>query len=123
MYAEEFPSNGKDNGPIRTSRLPPSCVERRSPEYTVSPSLAALLPTRAEMDLATMPRGGLASSRLVAALAAETALSVACEGCEGEESPLCTVVICPARASTQAPARLHTFTLPSKTTTFIWLLS
>src|SRR6266436_2836845 len=46
--------------------------------------------------------------------------SVACCGGSGPElSPLRTLVICPALTSTQTPARLQTFTSPSKAITFI----
>src|SRR5215472_4422471 len=49
---------------------------------------------------------------------------VACCGGKGAElSPLRTLVICPALAITQTPARLQTFTSPSNTITFMVLFA
>src|SRR6266436_221529 len=56
----------------------------------------------------------------VSLLEATSRSSVACCGGSGPElSPLRTLVICPAFTSTQTPARLQTFTNPSKVITFI----
>src|SRR6266851_5153201 len=56
----------------------------------------------------------------VSLLVATSRSSVAWVGGRGPElSPLRTLVICPAFTSTQTPARLQTFTNPSKVTTFI----
>src|SRR5260370_4349381 len=58
----------------------------------------------------------------VSLLVATSRSSVACVGGRGPElPPLRTLAICPALTSTQAPARLQTFTSPSNTITFIVL--
>src|ERR1700704_4885415 len=94
---------------------------RVSPTPSPTPTAPATIPT-----VPQTPRCGPAPGTpegapgSVSLLEATSRSSVACCGGSGPElSPLRTLVICPALTSTQTPARLQTFTRPSKAMTFM----
>src|SRR5437660_1457984 len=101
---------------------------RVNPTPNPVPTAPARIPT-----VPHTPRCGCGPARAVAPDGAPALVSllevtstsrVACCGGNGAElSPLRTLVICPALAITQTPARLQTFTSPSNTITFIALFA
>src|SRR5215472_14440138 len=108
--------------PFAGGLLPP----RVNPTPNPAPTAPATIPTVPQTPrCAPVAAGGSDGAPGSVSLPEATSRSsVACCGGKGAElSPLRTLVICPALASTQTPARLQTCTSPSNTITFMVLFA